>query len=317
MDNILYKLINAFGGSGHENEVREIIKEEIKDVKCEIRQDKLGNLIVKMGQGSEKIMVCAHMDTVGFMTTYIQDDGFLRVGKVGEVDFKNSINNIVRFESGLKGKLCASKNNPEERDLFIDLCMENREEVLKEIKEGDVACLSGEILERREKIIASNLDRIGVYVLLKVIKEMKDLNKEVYFVFSTQKELGGRGARAAAFAIEPDYCIVLDCEDADDTASGDNKVRLGNGPVVSIMDRTLIIDNEIKKIIDDAAEKAKVKIQYNVSKSSTDGGCIHKEVGGIKTGVISIPCRYKYTSSEVIHMKDIKDTIELINTILL
>lgn len=315
MDVMLEKLLNAFGVSGHEGEVREVILEELKGIDCNVKEDKMGNLIVKLGSGTEKIMFCAHMDEIGLIATYIEDNGFVRVGSIGDFKPGNMVNNFTMFKNGTMGKIAATKAEPEIGDIFIDLGIKGREEVLKVVKEADTACFIGEALEVGKNIISPGLDnRIGCYILLRMIKEIKDTNKEVYFVFSTQQELGGRGARAAAFAIEPDYCVVIDIEQAGDVIGGEGNIALGAGPVVSIMDRTLIMHHEIKEMLDKAAG-SDIKLQYTYSTSITDGGTIHKEAGGIKTGVVSVPCRYKHTVSEMVCLEDVEAVIKLLKNL--
>lgn len=315
MDVMLEKLLNAFGVSGHEEEVREVIAEELKGIDCDVKEDKLGNLIVKLGEGTEKIMFCAHMDEIGLIATYIEDNGFVRVGSIGDFKPSDMLNNFAMFKDGTMGKIAAAKANPEIEDIFVDLGIKEREEVLKVVKEADTACFIGEALELGSNVISPRLDnRIGCYILLRLIKEIKETNKEVYFVFSTQQELGGRGARAAAFAIEPDYCIVIDLEQSGDVIGGEGNIKLGAGPVVSIMDRTLIMHHEIKEMLDKAAG-SDIKLQYAHSTSITDGGTIHKEVGGIKTGVVSVPCRYKHTVSEMVCLEDVEAVIKLLKNL--
>ena len=313
MDCLLKSLVEAFGVSGREEAVRQVIKEELKDTNNEIREDKMGNIIVKMGTGEEKIMFCAHMDQIGIIVTYIEEKGIVRVGSVGDFKPEDMIHNFVQFNNGVVGKLCASKENPAIGDMYIDLGLNSREEVLKLVKEGDTGRFIMSYNTLGGKEIGPNFDdRIGCYVLLRMIKEIKVSSKELYFVFSTQKELGGRGARAAAYSIEPDYCIVVDVEGAGDVPGAKGNVKLGEGPVVSIINKTLILDNEVKSLIEKAAEEAEVKLQYSISTENTDGGLIHKEVGGIKTGVVSIPCRYLHTVSEMISMEDVEKTIRVL-----
>lgn len=309
MDKLLNNLVNAFGVSGSEEDVRNIIKEELKDIQCIIGEDKLGNLIVKLGEGHEKMMFCAHMDTMGFMTSFIEDNGLIRVEKIGEVNSSDVAHNIIKFKNGTVGKLFLNKEQ-----LFIDIGVNTREDVLKLVSEGDTACLVGSCLNMgEENIISANLDnRVGCYILLRLIKELKNINKEVYFLFSTQNELGGRGARAAAHTIKPDYCIVVDLEEAGDVREEKNNIKLGNGPIIKVMDRTLIMHEDIKKMIEESAQKLKLKVQYVVSNSKSDGGTIHKEGLGIKTGEVSVPCRYRHCSSEMVNTKDIEDSIKLL-----
>jgi putative aminopeptidase FrvX len=317
MDIMLEKLVSAFGVSGHEEEVRQVIREELKDVNCDIKEDKMGNLIVKVGQGAEKIMFCAHMDEIGLIATYIEEKGFVRVSNIGEIRASEIVHNFVVFQNGAMGKVVASKSEPKVTDLFIDLGVASREEALEKIKEGETACLLCDGMEVKDKIISPSLDdRIGCYILLKIIKEIKETSSELYFVFSTQAEMGGRGARAAAYAIHPSYCIVIDTQEVGDYIGGEGNLELEKGPIIKIKDGTLIMHHEIKEILESAAKRAEVNIQYGVSKDSTDGGNIHKEKGGIRTGVVSIPCRYNHSISEMISMKDVEDTIKLLREII-
>lgn len=317
MEAVLNKLLSAFGVSGHEEEVRKVIIEELKDINCDIKEDKMGNLIVRLGEGSEKLMFCAHMDEIGVISTYIEDSGFIRVGNVGDFNPANIAHNFVRFENGTIGKIASSKSNPEIGDLFVDIGLKGKEEVLKRVKEGDVASFLGDAIEIEENIMAPGLNnRIGCYILLSLIKGLKETSKEVYFVFSAQAELGGRGARAAAFNIEPHYAVVIDLEEAGDVIGGKNNIKLGSGPVLTVMDRSLIIHHEVKEMLQKAAEAKGISLQYASVDRITDGGTIHKEGIGIKTGVLSIPCRYNHTASEMVSMKDVEKIIELLKGIL-
>ncbi|MBU3146175.1 M20/M25/M40 family metallo-hydrolase [Clostridium sp. CF012] len=323
MDIMLQKLVSAFGVSGREEEVREVIREELKDIDCNIKEDKMGNLIIKLGQdevkasGAQKIMFCAHMDEIGLIATYIEDSGFVRVGNIGGIKPSEIVHNFVTFQNGAMGKVGASKSEPKVEDLFIDLGVASREEALKKIKEGENACLLSDGMEVEDKIISPCLDdRIGCYILLRMIKEVKETKSELYFVFSTQEELGGRGARAAAYAVQPDYCIVIDTQEAGDYIGAEGKLELGKGPIIKIKDRTLIMHHEIKEMLEHAAQKSEVKVQYGVSQGSTDGGNIHKENGGIRTGVLSIPCRYSHSISEMVSMKDVEASITLLKELI-
>ena len=317
MDIMLQKLVSAFGVSGHEEEVRQVIREELKDIDCDIKEDRMGNLIVKIGQGAEKIMFCAHMDEIGLISTYIEEKGFVRVSNVGEIRASEIIHNFVVFQNGAMGKVCATKSTPKIEDLFIDLGVSSREEAIKKVKEGETACLLCDGIEVEDKIMSPSLDnRIGCYILLKMIKEIKEASSELYFVFSTQGEIGGRGARAAAYIIEPNYCIVIDTQEAGDYIGGEGNLELGKGPIIKIKDTNLIMHHEIKEMLDVSAQRAEVKVQYGVSKDSTEGGNIHKERGGIRTGVVSIPCRYNHSISEMVSMKDVEETIKLLKEVI-
>jgi len=317
MDAILNRLLSSFGVSGHEHEVRKTIIDELKDVNCNIKEDKMGNLIVKIGEGVEKLMFCAHMDEIGIIATFIEDNGFIRVGRVGDFNASDIVHNLVKFENGTLGKVAAAKSNPEIGDLFIDIGAKNREEALVKVHEGDVASFLGDALEIENNVISPGLNnRVGCYILLKLIKELDKTDKELFFVFSAQAELGGRGARAASFAIEPDYCIVVDVEETGDFIGGKNNIKLGNGPIVTTMDRSLIIHHEIKERLESAAKEKNIDVQYAAVNRITDGGAIHKEKSGVKTGVVSVPCRYNHSSSEMVCLKDVESTVELLKNLL-
>ncbi|MBU5486548.1 M42 family peptidase [Clostridium sp. MSJ-11] len=311
MDKLLVDLINAFGVSGNEDGVKNIIKEELKETNFKILEDSLGNLIVNMGTGKKKIMVCSHMDSIGFIASFIEDNGLIKVEKIGNFQSKDIVHSIVKFKNGTIGKMVINKD-----ELFIDIGITEKEEVLKFVEEGDTACLVGPCISKEHSIIGANLDnRVGCYVLLKLLKELSHSENEIYFVFSTQQQLGGRGARAAAYKINPEYCIVLDLEDVKDIIDGDG-IKLGNGPLIKVMDKSLIMHEEIKEILDESAKALGINLQYGVSNSTSDGGLIHKEGQGIKTGEMSIPCKYKNSFSAMVNSEDIDQCIKILKEIL-
>ncbi|MCY6372727.1 M42 family metallopeptidase [Clostridium ganghwense] len=323
MDILVKNLLDAFSVSSREDEIRNIIKEELKEIenqnniKLEIKEDKLGNLIVKLGEGKEKLMICTHMDSPGLMATFIENSGFIRGTAIGNIKLKTLDSNFVKFKNGTIGRIGISKDKPSKKDLFIDISASNREEAIEKVKEGDIASFIGSYLETESRIVSPNLhSKIGCYILLKAIKEIKKIDKEIYFVFSAQKEVEYRGARAAAFQIEPDECIVLDGIEAGDSIGGNEKIKLENGPAVSIFDKSLVIHHEIKEKIENAAKKINVGFQYSISDEKNEGGFIHKEIGGIKTGMIGIPCRYMNTVGEMISLSDVENTISIIKALL-
>lgn len=302
MDKTLEVLLKTFGVSGHESEIRKVIKGNISNPKAEVIEDKMGNVTVKLGSGKEKLMVVAHMDEMGLIVSYIEDNGEMKAEKVGNFSESYFGNSIVKFENGIEG-IALFKDDK----TFIDAGFKDKKEAETSLKEGDVAGFTGNYLEHSNTITGPKMDdRAGCYVLLSLINELKDLNKEVYFVFSAQQNLGGRGARAAANCIKPDKCIVLEAENCK------NGVELSKGPVLSIMDKSLVINHDIKEEIEKAAEKTNIKLQYTVSEENTDGGLIQKECFGVKTAVLSIPCKYIHTPTEMVHTSDIETAKKLV-----
>lgn len=314
MDKVLDKLINAFGVSGREEEVRNVIKELINKSEATVYEDKVGNLIVRLGQGKEKLMFCANMDEIGFITTYVKNNSTVKVENIGDFNMEQSVNSLVRFKDGTVGKLVQVKNKTGKGDFYIDLGLNVQNSIKSKIHESSVACLNSETAQTGRILIGPGLNnRVGCYILLRLIKEITANNKEVYFVFSVEKELGGRGARAAAYAINPDYCIVVDLQKAGDIKDGEEAVKIGEGPVITIKDSSLIIHHQIKEMLEAAAKKTGIKLQYAVSDGLSDGGAIQKEREGIKTGRISVPCRYIHTASEMICVDDVEKAVKLLS----
>lgn len=313
MDKSLTKLINAFSISGDEDEIRNIIKSELSDVNCSIKEDKIGNIVVKMGQGQEKFMVCSHMDSIGFMVSYVEENGLIRAEKIGEFNCNNVSHSFIRFKNGAVGKILANKD-----EILIDIGSKSKKDTIIKVKEGDTACLVGPYLEfASNNLVSPSLDnKIGCYILLRLIKEIKSTDSEVYFVFSSQEKLGGRGTKAAAYDIDPDFCIIIDLENAKDAIDPSNKIEIDKGPVLKLMDNSIIMHENIKNMLEESSNKINVNIQYSINKGRSDEGLIHKERASIRTGEIAVPCKYKNSISEMVSVNDIEDTIKIIKEVI-
>lgn len=324
MNKLFEDLVGAFGVSGHEEEVRSVIVEQLSSLEVENKVDNMGNVIAKIGRSNgeeeKRIMISSHMDTMGFIVMYIEDNGFLRIGKVGEFDEAAFVNNMVEFENGNSGRICGTKDSPKIDDMYIDLGVESIEEALELVREGDVCIITSNVIEEEKNIIAPALDnRVGCYMSLKSIEKLienkeslEKLDKEIYFVFSTQNTLGGRGARAAAYEINPMYALVVDGENAGDTLGGSGKFSLGKGTGIKFMDRTLLMHHEVKEQLEKVYEKMDKKPHYIFGETQGDGKTIHKEGVGVKTGTLVYPVRYKDTNMEMVNYKDIEEGIEVI-----
>lgn len=324
MNKLFEDLVGAFGVSGHEEEVRSVIVEQLNSLEVENKVDNMGNVIAKIGRSNgeeeKRIMISSHMDTMGFIVMYIEDNGFLRIGKVGEFDEAAFVNNMVEFENGNSGRICGTKDSPKIDDMYIDLGVESREEALELVREGDVCIITSNVIEEEKNIIAPALDnRVGCYMSLKSIEKLienkeslEKLDKEIYFVFSTQNTLGGRGARAAAYEINPMYALVVDGENAGDTLGGSGKFSLGKGTGIKFMDKTLLMHHEVKEQLEKVYEKMDKKPHYIFGETQGDGKTIHKEGVGVKTGTLVYPVRYKDTNMEMVNYKDIEEGIEVI-----
>ncbi|ABK60844.1 peptidase M42 [Clostridium novyi] len=325
MDKLIESLIDSFGVSTKENKLKSIIKEQInliqenKKVNIDVLEDDMGNLIAKMGNGKEKLMLCTHMDNTGLMATEIDDRGFVKVIPIGDVNLKNISGSFFKTEDGKVARIGFLKEDSSKDNLFVDFGVSNKEAAKSKIAEGEALEILGQKIEVENKIIAPNIhSRIACYVLLKVMENMDiyKVDKEILFVFSVQKELGFKGAKISAVNIKPNTAIVLDSMESGDNKGGDLKISLENGPVLSVFDRSLVIHHKVKELIETSAEDLGIKLQYSIGMGQNEGGLIHKEVGGIKTGMIALPCRYMNTSGEMMSLKDVQETIDLLGKII-
>ncbi|MBE6774706.1 MAG: M42 family metallopeptidase [Ruminococcaceae bacterium] len=323
MVDLLKELCLIDGISGREDKVREYIISEIKD-KCKYETDPLGNVIAfKEGKNraKKKVMLSAHMDEVGFIVTYICDNGFLKFTNVGGVDSKVTLGKSVKVgENGVNGvigskaiHLChgdEEKNAPSLDKLYIDIGAENREEAERYVQIGDSVHFSSDFVAfGKSKIKAKAIDdRFGCAIMLEMIKS--ELEFDTYFAFLVQEEVGCRGASAAAFSVKPDYAIVLEATTAADVAfvgDADTVCVQGKGAVVSFMDRSTIYNRDMFRGAFKLAAENSIAIQTKTTVAGgNDAGAIHKSNGGIYTIAISLPCRYIHSATSVADTKDMK-----------
>ncbi|MCK5129396.1 MAG: M42 family metallopeptidase [Clostridiales bacterium] len=322
----LESLCTAFGPTGRETEIAEVIKTHIEKYADSITQDVMGNLIaVKKGSiGKKKIMLAAHMDEIGLIVTHIDDNGYLRVASVGGVNPQRSMFHRVKFENGMTGVL-----GHETKDfsigkmkidhLFIDIGATNKEEAQKLVQVGDIAKFSAPFVTMGDRVSSPALDnRVGCVVLIDLISKIKGNEDDIYFVFTSQEEVGLRGAKTAAFSIMPDLGIALDVTPAGDTPESTRlTVDVGKGPAIKIKDRSLICNPVVVQLLLKAAEEAKVKAQREVLEyGGTDSGAIQTTAHGVLSGVISIPCRYVHSQSETVDVNDIKGAVKILEKLL-
>lgn len=317
---LLKKLTQTYSPSGNEERIRKIIESEAKPYAEDISTDALGNLIVhKKGDGA-KMMLCAHMDEIGVLVTYIEDSGFLRFAPVGGVPTYCSLFQTVEFENGVRGVIGYEEkiNITTELNLgkmYIDIGATSADEASKMVEIGDSAVFCGDFFTNGDNAVSKAMDnRAGVYVLLNVLKNMKKSENDLYFVFSTQEELGLRGARAAANAILPDVALAVDVTDTGDTPNCNQMaVKLGGGPCIKFMDNSIITHKRVNDALKNSAKRTDTPYQCEVLiLGGTDAGAIHTAGSGAMTGAVSIPTRYIHTPHECVNINDVKAAITLI-----
>lgn len=322
MYQILKELIKYRGVSGRETPVANYIEKTISPYVDSVSRDALGNLIAfKKGTGAspKKIMFAAHMDEIGFMVNFIEKSGRIRFAAIGGINFTAAAYSEVIFENGTKGVLvpeadCKAGDIGADR-CYVDIGTKNAKETERHVKIGDTFALAGTLSKLcGTKICGRPIDdRIGCAVLIKAAMEMKKCENDVYFVFTAQEEVGLRGAKTAAFGIMPDFGVAIDvCSSGDEPGVKNLVVECGKGPAVKLKDVSVICDENLVKLLKEAAEDAKVKYQSEILlRGGTDTAAIQMTGAGCPAGCISIPTRYIHSGVEVIDMKDAEGAAEI------
>lgn len=327
MKQLLKSLTEIFGPSGYEDAVRKVIQKEVKPLADEVRVDALGNLIVhkkpsKGAKDPKKIMLAAHMDEIGIIVSHIDKKGFVRFTNVGTTFGRYTLGARVRFLGGTQGvvgydRLELLDNTLPINKMYIDVGATSKENC--PVKVGDVAAFERPFIEMGDRLVAKSMDdRSGVVVLIEALRAIKSTPNDLYFVFTTQEEVGTRGAGVAAFGIDPDIGIAVDVTPTGDTPSSLKMVmELGKGPCVKFRDVGMLSDPRVVDWMIKAAEKAKIPYQREVLLiGSSDASGIQISRAGVMTGALSIPVRYVHSASEMVDFNDLKNSVKLLVTML-
>jgi len=321
---LLKKLTQAWGVSGRESAVREIIKQEIAPFADELFTDALGNLIaLKKGNGKgKKIMLSAHMDEIGLQVKKIENDGCLRVAKVGWIWTAALYNDKVVFQNGTVGVVgCVCPIEEAKNDvgkLYIDIGCTTKEDAEKVVKLGDYCGFIGAFHELQNgRLCAKSFDdRAGCWLLIQALRKNKGEGiNDIYYVFSVQEEVGCRGAQTAAEALAPDIGLSIDVSPDHFYPSdleGSNAV--GNGVGVKLGDPSAMMDEQLIDMMIKCCEDNGIKYQRDVmDRGGTDSSSINRSGSGVKVAGISIIDRYAHSQSSVVSWEDLQAAVELID----
>jgi endoglucanase len=325
------------GISGFEQKVRELITKELEGALDDIYTDHMGNLVaVKRGNSSDKrVMAAAHMDEIGFMVKAIDDNGFIRIQTIGGFDPKTLTAQRVIVHGrkdiiGVMGSKPIHIMTAEERtkpplisDYFVDLGLP-KSEVDKYIEIGSPITRLSELIEMGDCVNSKSIDnRVAVYVLIEVLKELKgkQIPYDFYAVFTVQEEVGTRGAHVAAHHINPDFSFCIDTTIAFDTPGAKPEemvTKLGDGVGIKIMDGGTICDYRMVSYMKEQAAKAKIKYQMEILPAGgTDtAGMQRMATNGTIAGAVSIPTRHIHSHIEMANKHDIRGNIDLLKVCL-
>jgi len=327
MKQLLKTLCETFGPSGYEDAVRKIILKEVRSLADEVKVDALGNLIARKkpldrAKNPKKIMLAAHMDEIGVIVSHVDKKGFVRFTNIGAAFGRYTLGARVRFLNGVTGVVGYDRLEQVDEILpiskmYIDVGATNSGDC--PVKIGDIAAFERSFIEMGDRVVAKSLDdRAGVAVLIETLRAIKSTPNDLYFVFTTQKEVGERGAGAAAFGINPDIGVAVDVTPTGDTPSSlKMTMELGSGPCIKFRDVDMISDPRIVNWMIQTAEKAKIPFQREVLLAGGgDAKRIQISRAGVMTGVLSIPCRYIHSSSEMADLGDLKISVKLLTAML-
>ena len=319
MKELIKRVVETYGPSGSEECIRDLIKQEITPYVDEVQVDALGNLIAIKRGGGKKLMLASHMDEIGVMVTHIDENGFLRFYSVGGLSPFSLIGNRCYIANGTVGVFGMEKLD-EIKDLsmkkiFIDIGVDSREEALKKVSLGDTAAIKREFNDLGNRLVSKAMDnRVSCAVLIEALKQVQNPVYDIYAVFTTQEEVGLRGARVATFGITPDVGIAIDVTRTGDTPkSATMDVCLGKGPTVKVRDSSVLCTPAVRRHMEQVAKANGIPYQLEVLEAGgTDAGAIQLTKSGIPAGVMSIPCRYVHTASEMVDYRDVEQGVRLI-----
>mgnify|MGYP000940308795 CR=1 FL=1 len=327
---LLEKLSNACSVSGDEGEVRAIVLEEIKSFVDEVRVDSLGNVLATRKARTPdalKVMIAAHMDEVGFMLVNDEGDGIFRFEIIGGINNRQLVGKPVLIGKdkvpGVIGAKPIHFTKADERkipipldQLRIDVGPGNS----KNCNVGDRATFATRFATWGPSLIGKALDdRLGVATLIELIKHAPE-NIELQAAFTVQEENGLRGARVAAYSMNPDLAIVIDSTPANDLPVWDDEentrynVKINHGPAIYRLDAGTLSDPRLINLLVNTGDELGIPYQYRQpGKGGTDAGAIHKQRGGIPSVSVSVPGRYAHTAILVARKVDWENTLALIH----
>ncbi len=321
------------GTSGDESRVREYIISQIKDY-CEYRIDALGSIIAfKKGKEtpSKKVSLNAHMDEVGFIVTGITDEGYLRFGTVGGIDSRVCIDRVVSIgQNGVKGVIGDKafhlldaderKKCPDFDKLLIDIGATSKEEAQQAVSLGDFIYFESDYSEFGNGFIKAKAldDRVGCMLLIELIQS--ELAYDTYFCFNVQEEVGLRGAGCTAYSVGADVAVILEATtaaDLDGVTGSDRVCVLGDGPVISFMDRRTIYPKDLFDLGFAVAKENGIPVQTKTAVAGgNDAGAIQRSGAGARVMAISVPSRYIHSGASVIKKSDIDHMRKLLHALL-
>lgn len=331
---LLRRLIDSPSPSGFEQKAQQVVREEVQAYADEVRTDVHGNVIASLNSnGYPRVMLTAHIDELGFLIRYIDEQGYLYFTPIGGYDPSTlpGARVIVHTPGGPVASVIGCRavhllgsdergRVPSLEDMWIDIGATSQEEARQLVPLGSAATRAAQLeLLRGDLVVSRALDnKSGICAIIEALRRLHErraqLNAAVFLVSAVQEEVGTRGVQTSAYSVDPQVALTVDVTFASDHPEtskirlGD--VKLGGGPGITIGG---YVNPRIYEGLMATAEKAEMPFQYDIqsSRTGTDNDHIQVTRGGVATGLLNIPCRYMHSSSEVVSLKDIDATAEL------
>ncbi|MGH2533749.1 MAG: M42 family metallopeptidase [Thermomicrobiales bacterium] len=329
---LLKRLCETPGISGREDKIRDVVVAEMRALVDELRVDTMGNVIgTKRGDGGPRVMIAAHMDEIGFFVRHVDDKGFLRLQPVGGFDPRVLVAQRVTVH-GYDGNAYRGVVQPAAKpihlldpneiklpkldELFVDVGLPV-EQVRAGIEVGDMVTLERALESSGDSVVSKALDdRVGLFVMIEALRAITGHTCEILAVATTQEEVGLRGARTAAFALEPDIAVALDVTLAGDIPGGKPELavsELRGGVALKVMDSSHLTHPKLLRHLRDVADANGIPYQLELlPRGGTDAGAMQLSREGTAAITLSIPCRYVHTVNEMANLGDIDATIQLL-----
>ncbi len=335
---LLEELTNAYGPSGFEGPVRDIMRRELGPLSNHVEVDGIGSLIARKNGTSDspRIMIAAHMDEVGLMVKYVTDEGYIKFQTLGGWLDSAMVGQrwVILTQKGpvhgITGMKTVHVMTPEERtagfkrdDMFLDVGAKNKEhaEVLLGIRPGDPIAPDSkfEALNGSDYLLGKAWDdRVGLAIMIEVMRSIQEspIQGTLFAVSTVQEEVGLRGAKTSSFLVNPGIGINIESGVAADypgITQDEAQERLGNGPGIFLHDTTMLPNLKLRDLVIEVAEKNNIPLQFEVLAGyGEDGAEMQRAFGGAPVVNVSVPVRYLHTHNGIIHRRDIDQTAQLV-----
>ena len=320
----LYEMLDTMSVSGHEIGLQKKVIKEMTPYAHEIRTDYTGNVVCVLNPEADfKVLLAGHIDEIGLVVTHICGDGLLKVAKAGGI--RPGVypgHQVMIGQKGIPGVVIlndAMKGDIKDKDLYIDIGAKDAADARKYVEEGDPVHLNTYHLELQNDYLCARAidDRGGAFIVLEALKKAKQMGCKigVYAATTVGEETTMRGAYWAASKVKPDVAIAVDVTYAQDypgtdpAESGD--VKLGAGPVIC---NSSIANRKVNELLKKCARENEIPYQIEsfLGRTGTDADKMHVSCEGVVTALLSLPLRYMHSPSEVCHMSDVQNAIDLL-----